>query len=199
MLQHKTTALLRIACEIMKGNKIHPATIIIEQKNLTLGKNISIKPCVLNLKNGQLKIGNNSWLNHGLEIDSLHQISIGERTSIQKRTTINGSVVIGNDCIIAPNVFISSGTHIFDLLPEKTIREQEEYAAQHQLDVHYNKPVSIGNDVWIGVNAVIMPGITIGNGCIVGANAVVTKDVSSGQIVAGVPAKVIGHRKLDKK
>jgi maltose O-acetyltransferase len=53
------------------------------------------------------------------------------------------------------------------------------------------KPVNIGNDVWIGGNVVILPGVTIGNNCVVAAGAVVTKDVPDNSLVAGVPAKVI--------
>lgn len=54
--------------------------------------------------------------------------------------------------------------------------------------------VTIGNDVWIGHNAVIMPGVTIGNGAVIGTSAVVTKDVEPYSIVAGVAAKKIGMR-----
>ena len=53
------------------------------------------------------------------------------------------------------------------------------------------KPVTIGNDVWIGVNCTILPGVTIGNNVVVAAGAVVTKDVPDNCIVGGVPAKVI--------
>jgi len=56
------------------------------------------------------------------------------------------------------------------------------------------KPVTIGDDVWIGTNAVITPGVHIGHGAVVGANAVVTKDVEPYAIVGGVPAQVIGFR-----
>ncbi len=57
-----------------------------------------------------------------------------------------------------------------------------------------NRPVTIGNDVWIGANAVILPGIKIGNGAIIAAGAVVSKDVDDYVIVGGVPAKVIKYR-----
>jgi phosphonate metabolism protein (transferase hexapeptide repeat family) len=56
------------------------------------------------------------------------------------------------------------------------------------------KHVAIGNDVWIGHGAVVMPGVSIGNGAIVGANAVVTRDVPAYTIVAGVPAKKLRRR-----
>lgn len=55
--------------------------------------------------------------------------------------------------------------------------------------------VTIGNDVWIGMRVIIMPGITIGNGVIIGSGAIVTKDVPDFTIVAGVPAKIIRFRK----
>ncbi len=57
------------------------------------------------------------------------------------------------------------------------------------------KGVTIGDDVWIGQNAIIMPGVTINNGAVVGAGAVVTKDVAAYDIVGGVPARVIKSRK----
>ena len=53
------------------------------------------------------------------------------------------------------------------------------------------KPVVIGDDVWIGANAVILPGVTIGRHCVVAAGAVVTKDVPDNSVVAGVPAKIL--------
>lgn len=55
--------------------------------------------------------------------------------------------------------------------------------------------VKIGNDVWIGMRSIILPGITIGNGVVIGAGAVVTKDVPDYAIVAGVPARIIKFRK----
>lgn len=56
------------------------------------------------------------------------------------------------------------------------------------------KPVTIGNDVWIGRRVMIMPGVTIGNGVIIGAGAVVTKNVLDNVVVGGVPAKIIKNR-----
>ena len=53
------------------------------------------------------------------------------------------------------------------------------------------QPVVIGDDVWIGANAVILPGVTIGRHCVVAAGAVVTKDVPDNTVVGGVPAKII--------
>lgn len=55
--------------------------------------------------------------------------------------------------------------------------------------------VVIGNDVWIGMRVIIMPGVTIGNGVVIGAGAVVTKDVPDYAVVGGVPARIIKFRK----
>ena len=60
--------------------------------------------------------------------------------------------------------------------------------------VEFSKPVTIGNDCWIGGNTVICPGVTIGNGCTIGAGSVVTKDIPDDSLAVGNPAKVI--RKL---
>lgn len=84
---------------------------------------------------------------------------------------------------IGNNVFIAPGVHI--------------YAATHPLDAElrrtqeFGKPVTIGNDVWIGGKAVICPGVTVGDRSVIGAGSVVTKDVPSDVVVAGNPAKVI--------
>lgn len=87
-------------------------------------------------------------------------------------------VTIGDWCMIGPNVLITTVNHP---LSPKGRRERLGVA----------RPVVIGDDVWIGGNAVILPGITIGNNVVVAAGAVVTHDVPSNSVVAGVPARVI--------
>lgn len=58
-------------------------------------------------------------------------------------------------------------------------------------DLEITKPIKVGNDVYFGINSIVMPGVTIGNRCIIAAGSVVTKDVPDNSIVAGIPAKVI--------
>ena len=71
------------------------------------------------------------------------------------------------------------------------------YAASHPLDpeirktLELSKPVSIGNNCWIGGGAIILPGVTIGNNCVIGAGAVVTKNIPDDSMAVGNPAKVI--------
>lgn len=57
--------------------------------------------------------------------------------------------------------------------------------------------VVIGDDVWLGARVMVMPGVTIGDGAIIAAGAVVTKDIPAFAIAAGVPAKVVGERRLE--
>ena len=61
------------------------------------------------------------------------------------------------------------------------------------------KKVTIGNDVWLGANALIMPGVNIGDGAIIAAGAIVTRDVEPYAVVGGNPARVIKYRNKEKK
>ena len=91
-------------------------------------------------------------------------------------------VHIGDYCMIGPNTLITTVGHPFS---PKDRREKKAYS----------KPVAIGDDVWIGGNCTILPGVTIGNNVVVAAGAVVTKDVPDNCVVAGVPARIIKRLK----
>ncbi len=116
------------------------------------------------------------------------QQTIGDGTSIQDGCRINGDVTIGRGCIFAPNIFISTGNHTFDALPYLPIRAQERVAPSREL------PIRVLDDCWIGINVVLMPGVTIGRGCVVGSNSVVTADLEPYTVAAGVPARAIRKR-----
>jgi len=88
------------------------------------------------------------------------------------------SIRIGSNVLFGPNVQIYTASHPIDALER---RKGPEFA----------KPISIGDDCWIGGGVIISPGITIGDRCIVGAGAVVTKDIPSDTIVVGNPAKPV--------
>ncbi len=94
-----------------------------------------------------------------------------------------GGIYIGDDTLIGHNVVLATLNHEED--PEK---RGNLIAA----------PIKIGNKVWIGSNATILPGVTVGDGAIIAAGAVVTKDVEAKSIVAGVPAKFIRKVKVEK-
>ena len=113
---------------------------------------------------------------------------------------------IGKYCSIGPNVRIGTGRHPLDCLSTSTMVHRDFFTAdgligidpEMRTEFDQKLPVTIGNDVWIGLNAVIMDGITVGDGAVIGAGAIVTKDVPPYAIVAGVPAKIIRYR-FDEK
>ena len=112
--------------------------------------------------------------------NAVGDVIIGDHTRIGLHNTIIGPVDIGNHVNLAQGITVTALNHNF-CDTNKRIDEQ---------GVSTN-PVTIEDDVWIGANAVILPGVTIGEHCVVAASAVVTKDVPPHSLVAGVPAKVI--------
>jgi acetyltransferase-like isoleucine patch superfamily enzyme len=112
--------------------------------------------------------------------NAVGDVMIGNHTRIGLHNTIIGPVEIGSHVNLAQGITVTALNHNF-ANAQKRIDEQ---------GVSTN-PVTIEDDVWVGANAVILPGVTIGNHCVVAAGAVVTKDVPPHSLVAGVPAKVI--------
>ena len=104
------------------------------------------------------------------------------------------NIIIGDNVLIAARVFISDTCHgIYGgEAPDNPI------TPPNQRKLVY-KPVVIGNNVWIGENVVVLPGVRIGNGAIIGANSVVTRDVPENTIAVGIPAMVIKVFNSDKK
>lgn len=112
------------------------------------------------------------------------QLEIGNNSGIGIDCEVYGPVTIGENVMMGPEVVVYTVGHRHDRI-DIPMMEQGGDAV---------KPVVIGNDVWIGRRAIIMPGVKIGNGCIIGAAAVVTKDIPDYSIAAGVPAKVVKKR-----
>lgn len=196
MILSRCAYLLFALREGFKGSKIYPL-INFDGKisRLVVQGRVSMQSgMVIDTQAGSVVIGEGVWINKDVEIVSSGLISVGSGTTIQRRASLIGNVTLGEGCIIAPNVFISSGTHIFLEYPDTTIREQERKVSAEGRRSSFDKPVVIGSDVWLGINVVIMQGVTIGDSAIVGANSVVTRDVPAKAIVAGAPAKVIKYR-----
>lgn len=121
--------------------------------------------------------------------DNSKKLIIGANCKIGDNVHIvaNEKVIIGDNCLIASKIFISDTSH----------GQYTNVAIDSSPDIPpdkrplYTKPVTIGNNVWIGENACILLGVNIGDGCIIGANSVVNRDVPDNCIVSGAPAKVI--------
>lgn len=129
-----------------------------------------------------VKLGSGSTLHTGVRVYDPRNISVGDGSIIGYGVFIDGrdKVRIGNHTDIASEVMI--------------------YSSEHDIHASDFAPISaevkIGDYVFIGPRAIILPGVKISDRAVVAAGAVVTKDVEPGAIVGGVPAKVIGERKL---
>ena len=113
-------------------------------------------------------------------------IIIGDRSNINRNCMIwagdNAKVVIGKDCLTGPGVTIIASK--YDVKGRDIIRSYPPF----------ERDIIIGDDVWLGANVVVLPGVKIGQGAIVGAGSVVTKDVEAYSIVTGVPASKMKDR-----
>ena len=112
--------------------------------------------------------------------NAVGDVIIGDYTRIGLHNTIIGPVIIGNHVNLAQGIIVTALNHNYD----KTFKRIDEQGIS-------TAPIVISDDVWIGANAVILPGVTIGRHSVIAAGAVVTKDVPDNCIVAGVPAKMI--------
>ncbi|MDE7086145.1 MAG: acyltransferase [Prevotella sp.] len=112
--------------------------------------------------------------------NAVGDVVIGDHTRIGIHNTIIGPVCIGNHVNLAQGITVTALNHNF----EDTTKRIDEQGIS-------TKPVIIGDDVWIGANAVVLPGVTIGRHCVVAAGAVVTKDVPDHSVVGGIPAKIL--------
>jgi acetyltransferase-like isoleucine patch superfamily enzyme len=112
--------------------------------------------------------------------NAVGDVTIGDYTRIGIHCTVIGPVCIGHHVNLAQGITVTALNHNF----ADTNRRIDEQGIS-------TKPVVIGDDVWIGANAVILPGVTIGRHVVVAAGAVVTKDVPDSCVVAGIPAKVV--------
>jgi len=129
-----------------------------------------------------IKIGKGSVIHMWANFYQPKNIRIGEDT------------IIGDHCFLDGRALLKIGDHI-DIASQVLIYNSEHDIHDESFKV-IEQPVEIGDYVFIGPRAVILPGVKIGKGAIVAAGAVVTKDVPAGKIVGGVPAGIIGERNL---
>lgn len=128
--------------------------------------------------------GKNARIDYTCYIFVPQRLEVGENTSISSYTTIYATfgVKIGDNCLISSNCGISSYNHIHNSLNRPANINQDHL---------YSKKVIIGNNVWIGMNACILPGVKIGDNSIIGSGSVVTKNVPPNEIWVGNPARFV--------
>jgi maltose O-acetyltransferase len=123
---------------------------------------------------------NGAWIEPDFYCDYGYNISLGKNFYANHGLVIldAAKVIFGNDVMLAPGVLISTATHPFDPTKRKK-------------GIETANPITIGNNVWIGMGAQILDGVCIGDNAVIAAGAVVNKDVKSNTLVAGVPAKLL--------
>jgi maltose O-acetyltransferase len=125
-------------------------------------------------------LGDDAHIKPPLYVDYGTFITVGARTFINYNLTALdvAPIIIGEDCQIGPNVQLLTPTHPVEPQPR---RDRLEAA----------KPITIGDNVWLGGGAIVLPGVTIGDNSVIGAGAVVTRDVPANSVAVGNPARVV--------
>ncbi|MCK2215174.1 sugar O-acetyltransferase [Actinomadura sp. ATCC 31491] len=125
-------------------------------------------------------LGPDAYVKPPLYVDYGENIHIGARTFVNYNLTALdvATITIGEDCQIGPGVQLLTPTHPVEPQPR---RDKLEAA----------KPITIGDNVWLGGGVIVCPGVSIGDDSVVGAGAVVTRDIPPGVVAAGNPARVL--------
>ncbi|ANJ05707.1 sugar O-acetyltransferase [Streptomyces parvulus] len=125
-------------------------------------------------------LGEEAHVRPPLWVDYGSNITIGARTFVNYNLTALdvAAITIGADCQIGPNVQLLTPTHPLEPGPR---RDKLEAA----------RPITIGDNVWLGGGAIVLPGVTIGDNSVIGAGAVVTKDVPANVVAVGNPARPV--------
>ncbi|HTV92738.1 MAG TPA: acyltransferase [Verrucomicrobiae bacterium] len=130
-------------------------------------------------------LGGFAWVQPGVTIVNAHRLRVGKHFGCNTGTYINavGGITIGDYVLLGTNVTISSGEHPIDgIQPPIFARPVVERA------------IVIEDDVWIGANAVVLPGVRVRRGSVIGANAVVNADTAEYSVNVGAPARMIRSR-----
>lgn len=125
-------------------------------------------------------LGEEAHVRPPLHVDYGSSLSIGARTFVNFNLTALdvAAITIGEDCQIGPNVQLLTPTHPVEPQPR---RDKLEAA----------RPITIGDNVWLGGGAIVLAGVTVGDNSVIGAGAVVTKDVPANVVAVGNPARVV--------
>lgn len=134
--------------------------------------------------------GKNLWITAPFYVDYGNNIYFGNNCEVNMNCTFldDNRIVIGDNALIAPNVQIYTAFHPTNA---KNRFGKAKEDGSFEFCKTMTAPVIIGNNVWIGGGAIILPGVTIGDNVVIGAGSVVTKDIPSNKIAYGNPCKVI--------
>jgi len=165
----------------------HKAKNLIRQYNNTMSEDAYTKNNILDNLLGSK--GKNLWITTPFFVDYGNNIYFGNNCEVNMNCTFldDNKIIIGDNALIAPNVQIYTSFHPIN--PRERFGEPKEDGT-FQFCKTQTAPVTIGNNVWIGGGAIIMPGVKIGDNVVIGAGSVVTKDIPSNKVAYGNPCRV---------
>ncbi len=133
------------------------------------------------------KTGKSFLIEPPFHCDYGYNITIGENFYSNVNLVIldGAKVTFGDNVFVAPNCGFHTAGHPLD-------------AERRNQGLEYARPITVGNNVWIGANVVVLPGVTIGDNCVIGAGSVVTKDIPPHSLAVGNPCRVIRQIESDK-
>lgn len=170
----------------------HKAKDLVRNYNLTDSADTEEKERILNeLLGGR---GKNLWITAPFYVDYGNNIYFGNNCEVNMNCTFldDNKIVIGNNALIAPNVQIYTAFHPTNAMERfgNSIEDGSFEFCRTQ-----TAPVTIGDNVWIGGGAIILPGVNIGNNVVIGAGSVVTRDIPDNAIAFGNPCRVMRENK----
>ncbi|MFR4162042.1 MAG: sugar O-acetyltransferase [Paraclostridium sordellii] len=166
----------------------HKAKNLVRDYNNTDSENLESKDKILTeLLGGR---GSNLWITSPFFVDYGNNIYFGNNCEVNMNCTFldDNKIIIGDNALIAPNVQIYTAFHPTNAKDRFGKMKKD---GSFEFCKTQTAPVHIGNNVWIGGGAIIMPGVTIGDNVVIGAGSVVTKDIPSNKIAYGNPCRVI--------
>ncbi len=165
----------------------HKAKNLIRQYNNTMSEDAYTKNNILDNLLGSK--GKNLWITAPFFVDYGNNIYFGNNCEVNMNCTFldDNKIIIGDNALIAPNVQIYTAFHPVNA--RERFGEPKEDGI-FQFCKTQTAPVTIGNNVWIGGGAIIMPGVKIGDNVVIGAGSVVTKDIPSNKVAYGNPCRV---------
>ena len=170
----------------------HKAKNLVRRYNNINSENTKEKEKILSELLGGM--GKNLWITAPFFVDYGNNIYFGNNCEVNMNCTFldDNIIHIGDNALIAPNVQIYTAFHPTNSL-ERFGKPKED--GSFEFCKTQTAPVTIGNNVWIGGGAIIMPGVTIGNNVVIGAGSIVTKDIPDNSIAYGNPCQVMRENK----
>lgn len=166
------------ACNPELLEELNAVKVLCQQYNQLLPTDFAARNQMLQQMLGQADA--DTFINQPFYCDYGKQIRVGKRFFANFCLTIldEALVTFGDDCFVGPNVSIYTACHSTNPVERNTRQE-------------WAKPVTIGNNVWIGGSVTILAGVTIGDNCTIGAGSVVTRDIPANSVAVGNPARVV--------